>query len=42
METVSPALVTDLHAGALPELAGDGRLSFEVLGRALWNRGVTP
>ena len=33
METVSPALVTDLHAGALPELAGDGRLSFEVLGR---------
>ena len=33
METVSPALVTDIHAGALPELAGDGRLSLEVLGR---------
>ena len=33
METVRPALVTDLHAAALPELAGNGRLSFEVLGR---------
>ena len=32
METVSPALVTDIHAGALPELAGDGRLSLEVFG----------